>query len=48
VWALRYKPDGWLGMMMGTRLWYGFCGKTLSDTALFEGKVEEPLVHSSP
>jgi hypothetical protein len=23
-----YAPNGWLGIMMGTRLWYGFYGKT--------------------
>ena len=37
-----YRADGWLGMLLGTRLWYGFCGSTtLSSEAAFEGKVEE-------
>jgi hypothetical protein len=36
-----YRPDGWLGMLMGTRLWYSFYGGTLTDMGLFEGKVEE-------
>jgi hypothetical protein len=26
-----YKPRGWLGMLMGTRLWYGFYGAVLDD-----------------
>ena len=21
-----YQPDGWLGMILGTKLWYGFYG----------------------
>eukprot|EP01052_Picozoa_sp_SAG31_P000494 SAG31_NODE_14_length_37953_cov_109.719660_28_plen_555_part_00 len=36
-----YRADGWLGMLIGTRLWYGFWGVVLSDAALFEGKVAE-------
>ena len=22
--AAGYRPNGWLGMLLGTRLWYGF------------------------
>jgi hypothetical protein len=36
-----YQADGWLGMLMGTRMWYGFYGGTVTDSGLFEGKVEE-------
>ena len=34
-----YRADGWLGMLMGTRLWYGFFGSVLSSEGEFEGKV---------
>ena len=36
-----YRADGWLGMLIGTRMWYGFFGSVLSDDALFDGKVSE-------
>jgi hypothetical protein len=36
-----YRPRGWLGMLMGTRLYYGFYGAVLDDTAAFEAKVDE-------
>eukprot|EP01048_Picozoa_sp_COSAG05_P010549 COSAG05_NODE_935_length_6533_cov_123.704694_3_plen_1143_part_00 len=36
-----YCADGWLGMLLGTRVWYAFCGSVLSSDALFEGKMEE-------
>jgi hypothetical protein len=36
-----YRPSGWLGMMMGVRLWYGFYGATLDSEASFERKVGE-------
>ena len=36
-----YRADGWLGMLMGTRLWYGFFGGVLVDEGRFEGKVSE-------
>eukprot|EP01050_Picozoa_sp_SAG11_P000710 SAG11_NODE_24_length_24699_cov_10.132195_13_plen_723_part_00 len=39
-----YRADGWLGFMMGTRLWYGFYGSVVScdeDGGLFEQKVSE-------
>jgi hypothetical protein len=36
-----YQADGWLGMLIGTRMWYGFYGAAVSDVGLFEGKIEE-------
>jgi hypothetical protein len=36
-----YQADGWLGMLIGTRMWYGFYGASASDSAVFEEKVEE-------
>eukprot|EP01047_Picozoa_sp_COSAG01_P042494 COSAG01_NODE_3714_length_5769_cov_15.948501_2_plen_1619_part_01 len=36
-----YRADGWLGMLMGTRLYYVFYGSTVSSDASLEGKVEE-------
>ena len=36
-----YSPNGWLGMLLGVRLWYGFFGATLASAEAFEGKVGE-------
>jgi hypothetical protein len=36
-----YRADGWLGMFLGTRLYYSFCGSTMSSESAFEGKMEE-------
>ena len=36
-----YQADGWLGMLIGTRMWYGFYGPMLTDSAGLEGRVEE-------
>jgi hypothetical protein len=36
-----YRADGWLGMLLGVRLYYVFFGNTLSSDAGFEGKMEE-------
>ena len=36
-----YRANGWLGMILGMRLWYGFYGTTLASESAFEGKVEE-------
>jgi hypothetical protein len=36
-----YRADGWLGMLLGMRLWYSFCGRVLESEADFEGKMEE-------
>ena len=36
-----YSANGWLGMMLGVRLWYGLYGTVLENESAFEGKVEE-------
>ena len=36
-----WRANGWLGMMLGVRLWYGFYGSVLTSAEAFEGKVEE-------
>ena len=36
-----YRADGWLGMLLGTRVWYSFCGSVLLNEAAFEGKMDE-------
>ena len=36
-----YRPNGWLGMLLGVRLWYGFFGSVLESEGAFAGKVEE-------
>ena len=36
-----YSPNGWLGMLLGVRLWCGFFGTTLASAEAFEGKVGE-------
>ena len=35
------KAKGWLGMLLGVRLYYRFCGVMLDSEAMFEAKVEE-------
>ena len=36
-----YSADGWLGMLLGTRVWYLFYGPVLSEEDSFEAKVSE-------
>ncbi len=36
-----YSAKGWLGMLLGVRLYYQFCDPVLESEAAFEGKVEE-------
>ena len=36
-----YSANGWLGMLLGVRLWYAFYGKVLESDEAFEGKVNE-------
>eukprot|EP01047_Picozoa_sp_COSAG01_P003920 COSAG01_NODE_123_length_25210_cov_348.799434_5_plen_1182_part_00 len=36
-----YRADGWLGMLLGARLYYVFFGSTLTSEAAFEGKMDE-------
>ena len=36
-----YNAKGWLGMLLGVRLWYGFFGTVLETADAFEAKVGE-------
>jgi hypothetical protein len=36
-----FSPVGWLGMLLGVRLWYGFYGPALESDSAFAAKVEE-------
>ena len=36
-----YRAKGWLAMILGMRLWYGFYGATLESVDAFEDKVNE-------
>lgn len=36
-----YRPTSWLGMLLGTRLWYAFYGSVLESEGAFESKVDE-------
>ena len=36
-----YRAKGWLGVLLGVRLWYGFYGSVLESEAAFNGKVDE-------
>ena len=36
-----YRANGWLGMLLGVRMWYAFCGAVLASEGAFEGKMEE-------
>ena len=35
-----YEADGWLGLLLGSSLWYAFYGETLSSESAFESRVE--------
>jgi hypothetical protein len=35
-----YEADGWLGLLLGTSMWYAFHGETLSSTSAFESRME--------
>ena len=35
-----YEADGWLGMLLGTSMWYGFYGDALSSESGFESRVD--------
>ena len=35
-----YEADGWLGLLLGTSLWYAFYGETLTSESAFESRVE--------
>ncbi len=36
-----YRADGWLGMLLGVRLYYAFTGPVLEHEVAFEAKMEE-------
>jgi len=35
-----YEADGWLGLLLGTSMWYGFYGETLSSDSAFEARMD--------
>jgi hypothetical protein len=35
-----YEADGWLGLLLGTSMWYGFYGDALSSESGFEGRMD--------
>ena len=35
-----YEADGWLGLLLGTSMWYGFFGDTLSSSSAFDGRMD--------
>jgi hypothetical protein len=35
-----YEPDGWLGLLLGTSMWYGFYGETLSSGSAFDVRMD--------
>jgi len=35
-----YEADGWLGLLLGTSMWYGFYDEALSSSSAFEGRVD--------
>lgn len=37
----EYKPSGWLGTFLSTRLWYGFFGVALESDDAFEGVMDQ-------
>ena len=41
--ACADKPNGWLGMLLGSRLWYGFFGRVLETDKAFEDKMTEMM-----
>jgi len=35
-----YEADGWLGLMLGTSLWYALYGDALTSESVFEGRMD--------
>jgi len=35
-----YEADGWLGLLLGTSMWYGFYGETLLSGSAFDGRMD--------
>jgi hypothetical protein len=40
-WLWADRCNGWLGMLLGTKLWYGFYGATLEEPTAFDKRVDE-------
>jgi hypothetical protein len=38
-----YKPQGWLGLILGTRMWYAMWSADQDDDAAFESRVDAVL-----
>jgi hypothetical protein len=34
-----YEADGWLGLLLGTSMWYGFYGDAVSQDSVFESRM---------
>ena len=35
-----YEADGWLGLMLGTSMWYAFYGDVLTSESVFESRID--------
>jgi hypothetical protein len=35
-----YEADGWLGLLLGTSMWYAFYGDALSSGSVFDGRMD--------
>ena len=35
-----YEADGWLGLLLGTSMWYALYGESLSSESAFEGRID--------
>jgi hypothetical protein len=35
-----YEADGWLGLLLGTSMWYALYGEALSSESAFEGRID--------
>ena len=40
-----YRAKGWLGMLIGVRLYYNFCGVILESEAAFEDQTSAVTRH---
>jgi hypothetical protein len=38
--AQGYEADGWLGLLLGTSMWYGFYGDALSSASTFDARMD--------
>ena len=37
----RARPAGWLGLLLGSRLYFRVCGRVLADAAAYEAVVDD-------